>query len=127
MAATVGLGVFALRNESATYVVPAITCAGYTVASINNAFDQNLGISAFLDSPIMITMLSLLLGTCMMKGPTGSAFLLFAACCLPFFVDFYLSMKDSYKRGSGTSYEGQGATVTELDDSEHDERFQSAD
>ena len=75
----------------------------------------------------MITMLSLLLGSCMMKGPTGIAFLLFAACCLPFFVDFYISMKDSYKRDSRTSYEGQGATVTELEDSEHGERFQSAD
>ena len=35
--------------------MPAIATAGYTVASINNAFDKNLhGLVAFLDSPVSV-------------------------------------------------------------------------
>ncbi len=39
-------------------MVPAIATAGYTVMSINNAFDKNLhGLVAFLDSPVSVPLI----------------------------------------------------------------------
>ena len=53
VASSVGLGLFAGINETSAYAVPAVACAGYTLASINNAFDPDLhGLIGFLDSPV---------------------------------------------------------------------------
>ena len=47
-----GLAAYA-GAEAGGYIVPAIAAAGYTAATVNNAFDPNLhGLMGFLDSPV---------------------------------------------------------------------------
>jgi len=110
-------------QETSTYIVPAIAAAGYTVASVNNAFDRNLhGLVAFLDSPFMIMAIVVMLITSLTTGPSGFfSCLAYFACCLPFFADFGLSMGTTYSRITSG-----GATVTEITP-ENEEAFISAD
>jgi len=131
IAATVGLGLFAGITESSTFVLPAIACAGYTVASVNNAFDKDLyGMVAFLDSPVMILMIMVILISTLFSAPVGFQSLIgLAICCLPFLVDFFLSVGYTYRRvttGEVDSVRQGGATVTELTEA-NEESFLAVD
>jgi hypothetical protein len=92
---------------------PAVAAIGYTVCSVNNAFDRNLhGVMGFTDSPAMILMICAFMMT-QMSGP------LFMLACIPFFFDGFVSTLSACK-----ALQGQ-ATVTEIADNQ--ENFISAD
>lgn len=90
---TVGLGAFA-ATQGGAYVAPAICAAGYTVATISNSFDRDLhGVVGFLDSPFTITALVALMATTLFGAPAGAlSGIMYALCCIPFFVDMLISM-----------------------------------
>lgn len=94
-----------------------MAAAGYTVATINNSFDRNLhGIIGFLDSPMMITIVSMLLVNGFIGGPASIlSWVAYFLCCLPFFADGLFSLYGAATRLISDAPQTEGScTVEEL-------------
>lgn len=100
--------------------MPAIAASAYTLASTSNSFDRNLhGLLGFLDSPAMITILTVFLIS--QFGSIGAISGLFYYLALfPFITDALISGFNATRQLTGS------ASVTEVHD-QKEENFIQAD
>ena len=81
--------------------MPAICATGYTTATINNSFEGRdfHGLIGFLDSPLVIIALCMLLYSNIING---DAALYVAICSIPFITDMLISLYGVFQKLTGT-------------------------
>ena len=96
-------------------MVPAICAVGYTAATINNSFEGSdfHSLIGFLDSPVVIIALCILLYTTITSGDAG---LMAAICSIPFMTDMLISVYGVCQKLTGSSESTQKCSVEEVND-----------